>query len=74
MPNMRGAWWLIDIVDAYRPKGRGFDSRCNRHVGTLGKFFARSCLWRFDVKLRHSIRAVAWAPLSSSGLEEALQK
>ena len=31
-------------------------------------------LWRFGVKLRHSIRAASGAPLSSSGLEEALQK
>ena len=43
-----------------------------RHVGTLGKSFTHSCLWRFGVKLRHSIRAVSGAPLSNSGLEEAL--
>ena len=28
------------------------------------KSFTRSCLWRFVVKLRHSIRAVSGAPLS----------
>ena len=39
---------------------------------TLVKSFTRSCLWRFGVKLRHSIRAVSGAPLSSSELEEAL--
>jgi len=35
-----------------------FDSRSIRHVGTLGKSFTHSCLWRFGVKLRHSIRVV----------------
>ena len=49
-----------------------FESRSNRPVGTLGKFFTRSCLGRFGVKLRLSIRAVSGAPLSSSGLEKAL--
>jgi len=44
----------------------------SRHVGTLGKSLTRSCLWHFGVKLRHSIRAVSGAFLSSSGLEEAL--
>ena len=68
------AWWLIGRVDAYRPKGRVFDSRSSRHVGTLGKSFIRSCLWRIGVKLRHSIRSVSGAPLSSSGLEEVLYK
>ena len=41
-------------------------------LGTLGKSFTHSCLWRFGTKFRHSIRAVSGAPLSSSGLEEAL--
>ena len=59
-----GAWW--------RPKGRGFECRSSRHEGTLGKPFTHSCLRRFGVKLRHSIRAVSGAPLSSGGLEEAL--
>ena len=54
----RGVWWLIGRFVAFRPKGREFESRSSRHVGTLGKSFTRSCLWRFDVKLRHSIRAV----------------
>jgi len=31
-------------------------------------------LFCFVLKLRHSIRAVSGVPLSSSGLEEALQK
>ena len=47
-------------------------SRSIRHVGTLGKSFIRSCLWRFSVKLWRSIRAVSGAPLSSGELEEAL--
>ena len=66
------AWWLIGRFAAFRLKGRGFESHSDRHVGTLGKFFTCSCLWRFGVKLRHSIRAVSGAPLSSNGLEEAL--
>src|SRR6218665_1578125 len=69
-----GHVWRISRVDTFRPKGRGYDSRSRRHVGTLGKSFTHSCLWRFRVKFRHSIRAVSGAPLSSSGLEEALLK
>jgi len=44
----------------------------SRHVGTLSKSLTHSCLGRFGVKFRHSIRAVSGSPLSSSGLEEAL--
>ena len=62
----------IGRVDAFRPLGYGFDSRSIRHVGTLGKSFTHSCLWRSGVKLRYSIRAVVGTPRSSSGLEEAL--
>jgi len=65
-------WWLIDKVDGYRPKGRGSDSRFSSYVGTLDKSFTRSCLRRFGVKFRHSIRAESGAPLSSRRLEEAL--
>ena len=48
--------------------------RSSRQVGTLGKFLTRSCLWRFGVKLLHSIRrpTVSGALLNSNGLEEAL--
>jgi len=46
------AWWHIARFDTYRPKSRGFESR---HAGTLDKSFTRSCMWRFAVKLRHSI-------------------
>src|SRR6218665_732336 len=69
-----GAWWLIGRFDAFRLKSRGFESRSTSRLvyGTLGKSFTRSCLWRFGVKLRHSIRSVSAVPLSSSGLEEAL--
>ena len=69
-----GTWWLIGRVDSCRPEGRGFESRSRRHVGTLDKSFTHthSWLWRFGMKLQHSIRAVSGAPLSSSGLEEAL--
>ena len=69
-----GHVWRIGKVDAFRPKGHGFDSRSSRHVGTLGKSFIHSCLWHFGMKFRHSICAVSGAPLSSSGLEEALYK
>ena len=50
-------------------KGRRFESCSSRH-----KSFTRSCLWRFAVKLRHSLHTVSGAPLSSSGLEDALLK
>src|SRR6218665_3115690 len=46
------AWWLIDRFVAFRPKGRGFESRSSRHVGTFVKSFTHTCLWRFAVKLR----------------------
>ena len=65
-----GAWWLIGRFSAFCLKSWGFESRFSRHVGTLGKSFTR--LWRFGVKLRHSIRAVSGASLSGSGLEEVL--
>jgi len=39
-------WWLIGRFVALRPKGRGLDSCSSLHVGTLGKSFTRSCLWR----------------------------
>ena len=58
--------------DAFHPKGRTFESHSSRQLGTLGKFFTRSCLWRFGVKFRQSIRAASGALLSSGGLEEAL--
>jgi len=57
-------------VEAFRPES--FESCSSCHVGTLGKSLTRSCLWRFGVKLQHSIRAVSGALLSSSRLEEAL--
>ena len=65
-------WWRIGWVESFQPEDRGFDSRSSRHVGTLGKSLTRSSLWRFGVKLRHSIRALSEALLSRSGLEEAL--
>ena len=59
-------WWLIGRFVAFRPKGRGFEFRSNRHIGTLGKSFTRRCLCRFGLKLRYSVRAVSGAPLGSS--------
>ena len=69
-----GHVWHIGRVNTFRPKGHWFDSRSTRHVWTLCKSFTHSCLWRFDVKFKRSIRAVSGAPLSSSGLEEVLYK
>jgi len=65
-------WWHIGKVNTFRPEGCGFIG--SSHVWTLGKSLTRSCLWRFGVKLRYSIRAVLGALLSSCGLEEALSK
>src|SRR6218665_927675 len=67
-----GMWWCISSVKAFRPEGRGFKSRSTHHIETLGKSLTRSCLWRFGVKLQHSIRAVSGVLLSSGGLEEVL--
>src|SRR6218665_3306852 len=67
-----GTRWHIGRVDAFQPKGRGFESRSSRHIGTLGKSLTRNCLWYFGVKLQHSIRAVSGALLSSRGLEEVI--
>ena len=50
LPEPLGRVWCIGRVDAFRPKGHGFDSRSSRHLGTLGKYFIHSCLWRFGVK------------------------
>ena len=40
------ACWRIGRVDAFRPEGRGFESRSSRHVSrpTLGESFTCSCL------------------------------
>src|SRR6218665_2525348 len=54
-----GARWLIGRYVAFRPKGRWFESHSSRHVGTLGKSFTRSCLWRFGVKFRHSVESAS---------------
>ena len=67
-----GAGWLIGRFVVFSPKGHGLKSRSSHHVKILGKSFTRNCLWRFGVKLRHSIRAVSGAHLISSGLEDAL--
>ena len=67
-----GTWWLIGIFVAFSPMSRGFESRSGRNLGTLGKSFTSSCLWRFGLKLRRSIRAMSGEPLSSSGLQKAL--
>ena len=58
-----GTWWRFGRVDAFRPKGHGFDSRSSRHVGTLGKFLTHSWLWHIGVKFWHSIHGMSGAPL-----------
>ena len=63
---MCGTWWRFGWFDSFQPKGHGFDS----HVRTLGKSLTHSCLRRFGVKLRHSIRAVSGALLSRNGLNK----
>src|SRR6218665_731342 len=37
-------WWRIGRAEAFRQKGRGFESRSSHHVGTLGKSFDHSQL------------------------------
>src|SRR6218665_402308 len=56
-PSNYGAWWLIGRFTAFCPKGREFESPSTHNLWTLGRYFIRSCLWRFGVKLQHSIRA-----------------
>ena len=41
----------------------------NPAPGPLSKSITRCYLWRFGMKLRHSIRATLGAPLSNGGLE-----
>src|SRR6218665_2406650 len=53
---------LIGRFDAFCPTGRGFQSRSRHHDGTLGKSLTCSCLWRFGVKLRHSVPALFETP------------
>jgi len=65
-------WWGIGRVEAFQPEGPELESCSNCHVGTLGKSLTHSCLWRFGVKLRHSIHAVSGVLPSSSGLKEVL--
>ena len=79
----RGQWsfWTLNLgseqwrlvgrgrVNICRPEGCGFESRSSHHVGTLGKSLTRSCLWRFSVKLWHSIHAVSGVFLGSSYLK-----
>ena len=65
--NAWGYGWRIGRVDAFRSKGRRFKSCSSRHIGTLGKSFTRSCLWRCVMKFRHSICAVSGVPLRVTG-------
>ena len=76
--------WLLFLLDSSQQKQSSitahfssslhiitFQSRSSRQVETLNKSFTHSCLCRFGMTFRHSIRAVG-VPLNSSGLEEAL--
>ena len=65
---------MWDVVVHWLSQYLSTESHSSCHIETLGKSLTRSCLWRFGVKLRHCIRTMSGALLSSSGLEEALQK
>ena len=68
---VRGTWWSIGRVEAFRLEGRrGFESCSIRHVGTLDKL---PVALRDETPAQY-IRAVSGALLSSGGLEEALKK
>src|SRR6218665_2618424 len=66
-----GTWWLIGIFVAFSPMSRGFEFPYGRNLGTLGKSFTSSFLWRFGLNRRRSIRAMSVEHLSSSGLQKA---
>src|SRR6218665_4164147 len=57
--NCIDMWGVGGALVESTPNCHGFDFRSSRLVGTLGKSFTHSCLWRFDVKFQHSIRAVS---------------
>jgi len=59
-----GRVWRIGRVNAFHPKGHGFDYHSSCHVGTLGKSLTYNCLC--------ILRAMSGAPLRSGELEEAL--
>src|SRR6218665_2000888 len=42
-------WWFSGRFGALRPEDPWFESHSIRQVGTLGKSFTLSCLWRFGV-------------------------
>ena len=42
--NIRGAWWHIGWVDAFRRKVMGSNPALAAKPGTLGKSFTYSCL------------------------------
>src|SRR6218665_685928 len=67
IPVLTGAWWLIHRVDTCRPMGRGLESR--RHVGSLGKSFIRSCLWRVGVKLRFCYKSLVMHKICPISIE-----
>src|SRR6218665_3750047 len=65
------AWWLIGInLTPFVRRVAGSNPALVRHVGTLGKSFTHSCLWRFGVKLGIALLSRAY----SSELEEPLWK
>src|SRR6218665_3870889 len=72
LKHITGTWWRIVRVEAFQPEDCGFESRSSRHIGTLRKSLTHSCLWRYGVKLRHSILALSGPLLGSTGIEEAL--
>jgi len=54
-------WALFDATSAFLCY---FDATSSRRVRTLCKSLTHSYLWRFGVKLRHSVRAVSGTRLS----------
>ena len=62
--NVCGSWWVIGRFDTLRPKGRGFESRSDRHVST-------PVALRRETPTQHS-SCVGRVSVGSGGLEEAL--
>ena len=42
-------WWFSGMFGALCLEGLRFESHSGHHIGTLGKSFIHSCLWRFGV-------------------------
>ena len=50
LPHEMDTVYLVVVqFGGLRPEGRTFESHSSHHVGTIGKSFTRSCLWRLGV-------------------------